>query len=100
MLHQREPVAVVGMGCRFPGGADTPAEFWSLLVDGRDGVREIDRWKATEGSGLPRCGATLDGIDQFDAEFFGIQALEASRMDPQQRLLLEVVWEALENAGQ
>jgi 3-oxoacyl-(acyl-carrier-protein) synthase/NAD(P)-dependent dehydrogenase (short-subunit alcohol dehydrogenase family)/SAM-dependent methyltransferase len=97
---RREPVAVIGIGCRFPGGAETPSAFWDLLVAGRDGVREIDRWRPHHGSGLPRWGATLDGIDMFDAEFFGIPALEAARMDPQQRLLLEVAWEALEHAGQ
>ena len=105
-----EPVAIVGLGCRFPGGADSPAAFWELLHAGVDAVREVpaDRWDVdafydpdpdAPGKMTTRYGAFLDRVDQFDAEFFGIAPREARRMDPQQRLLLEVAWEALEHAN-
>ncbi|MFF4159219.1 SDR family NAD(P)-dependent oxidoreductase [Streptomyces sp. NPDC001678] len=105
-----EPVAIVGMGCRFPGGADSPKAFWDLLCEGRDAITEVpaDRWKVDEfydsdpsvpGRTPTRWGGFLDGVDRFDARFFGIPAPEAARMDPQQRLLAEVAWEALEDAG-
>ncbi len=105
-----EPVAVIGMGCRFPGGADTPEAFWNLLCDGRDSVRTVpaDRWDAAAlfdadpdapGRIYSTAGSFLDHVDMFDAEFFGIAPREAEGMDPQQRLLLEVCWEALEHAG-
>ena len=105
-----EPVAIVGVGCRFPGGADSPAAFWRLLCEGRDTVTEVppERWKvedswsddpATPGRTTTRWGAFLDGVDGFDPQFFGISQHEAARMDPQQRLLAEVSWEALEDAG-
>ena len=105
-----EPVAIIGMACRFPGGADSPEAFWKLLRDGVDAVREIpeDRWDAaafysatpTPGKMTTRWGGFVDGVRQFDAGFFNISPREAERMDPQQRLLLEVSWEALERAGQ
>jgi myxalamid-type polyketide synthase MxaD len=106
-----EPVAVVGMGCRFPGGANNPELFWELLVNGRDAITPVpaDRWPvddyydpnpAMAGKINSRYGAFLDQVDQFDAAFFGISPREAVRMDPQQRLFLEVAWEALEDAGQ
>ncbi len=106
----REPIAVIGMGCRFPGGAETPEDFWALLREGRDAVGEVpgERWDAAalydpdparEGRSYARQGAFLEGIDLFDAEFFGLSPREAASMDPQQRLLLEVAWEALERAG-
>ena len=105
-----EPVAVVGMGCRFPGGADDPESFWELLRDGRDAIRDIpaDRWDiAAHFDADPdapakmsvRNGGFLDRVDGFDAAFFGISPREALTMDPQQRLTLEVAWEALEHAG-
>jgi len=105
-----EPIAIIGLGCRFPG-ASNPAEFWRLLQNGEDSVREVpqSRWMIDEfydpdpdspGKMSTRWGGFLDGIDQFDAEFFGISPKEAAAMDPQQRLLLEVAWEALEDAGQ
>lgn len=105
-----EPVAVVGMACRFPGGADTPDNFWALLHDGRDALGRIppSRWDSealydpghqTPGKIYVRDGCFLDQVDEFDADFFGISPREAASLDPQQRLLLEVVWEALENAG-
>jgi phthiocerol/phenolphthiocerol synthesis type-I polyketide synthase C len=97
-----EPIAIVGIGCRFPG-ADRPAAFWRLLSDGVDAITEIpaDRWDADASeTAATRWGGFLDQVDQFDPQFFGISPREAARMDPQQRLLLEVAWEALEDAGQ
>src|SRR5271154_172052 len=107
-----EPIAVVGMGCRFPGGANTPAQYWRLLQDGASGIVQVpsERWDAdafysddhtVPGTICSREGGFLTSWrpDEFDAEFFGISPREAAAMDPQQRLLLEVAWEALENAG-
>jgi acyl transferase domain-containing protein/aryl carrier-like protein len=109
-VSRDEPVAIVGLGCRFPGGADGPAAFWRLLRDGVDAVVEVpaDRWDAgalfdpdpeAPGKSYSRWGGFLSGVDRFDAPFFGISPREAVSMDPQQRLLLEVAWEALEHAG-
>jgi 3-oxoacyl-(acyl-carrier-protein) synthase/NAD(P)-dependent dehydrogenase (short-subunit alcohol dehydrogenase family)/acyl carrier protein len=106
-----EPVAIVGMGCRFPGSGEGADAFWEFLCRGGNAVGEVprDRWTVDDfydaGHGVPgrlysRDGAFLDGIRGFDASFFGISAVEAMRMDPQQRLLLEVAWQALENAGE
>jgi phthiocerol/phenolphthiocerol synthesis type-I polyketide synthase C len=94
-----EPIAIIGIGCRFPG-ADGPAAFWRLLTEGRDAVGDIppERWTAEPGS-VGR-GGFLEQVDQFDAKFFNISPREAARIDPQQRLLMEVAWEALEDAGQ
>ncbi len=105
-----EPIAVVGMGCRFPGGATDVASFWDLLRNAREGIVEIprSRWAVDAyydpdpdrpGKICARGGGFLQDIDAFDAAFFGISPHEAATMDPQQRLLLEVAWEALENAG-
>ncbi|BAU88120.1 hypothetical protein SLA_7254 [Streptomyces laurentii] len=105
-----EPIAIIGIGCRFPGGVDGPDSFWQLLTEGRDAVTEVppDRWNAEEfydedpavpGRTVSRWGGFVDNADRFDAGFFGISPQEASRMDPQQRLLAEVSFEALENAG-
>jgi len=105
-----EPIAIVGMGCRFPG-AESPRAFWRLLRGGEDSIREVpaDRWNgdsfydrdpAAPGKMSTRWGGFLKQIDGFDASFFGISPREAVHMDPQQRLLLEVTWEALEDAGQ
>ncbi|MEM7345625.1 MAG: beta-ketoacyl synthase N-terminal-like domain-containing protein, partial [Chloroflexota bacterium] len=93
-------IAIIGMGCRFPG-ADNPEEFWQLLQNGVDAITDVpsDRWKQEAGATTPRWGGFLQHIDQFDPYFFGILPAEADEMDPQQRLLLEVSWEALENAG-
>ena len=99
------------MGCRFPGGADNPEEFWRLLKEGYEGICEVpaDRWdwsrldpallSPTEKSAL-RWGGFLSRVDEFDPAFFNISPREAEQMDPQQRLLLMVAWEALEQAGQ
>src|SRR3984885_4126551 len=105
------PIAIVGMGCRFPGGVDNPVAYWDFLAAGRDGLVEIpaDRWQvekfyASDASvpGMSRVrrgGFLTQRVDQFDAAFFGISPREADYIDPQQRLLLEVAWEALEDAG-
>jgi microcystin synthetase protein McyG len=106
-----EPIAVTGIGCRFPGGVNDADSYWRLLIEGRDAISEVplERWDIdafydpdpdAPGKMSTRWGGFLDGIEQFDPEFFGISPREAAGMDPQQRLLLEVVWEALENAGQ
>ena len=105
-----EPIAVIGLGCRFPGGADDPEAFWRLLRDGVDTITEVppDRWDVdayydpdpdAPGKNSTRWGGFLTTVDRFDAEFFGIAPREAASMDPQQRLLLEVTWEALNDAG-
>ncbi|MFI2190968.1 SDR family NAD(P)-dependent oxidoreductase, partial [Streptomyces sioyaensis] len=104
-----EPVAIVGMGCRFPGGAEDPEGFWRLIAGGSDAMSEfpLDRGWETPGlsesgeaiEGYARVGGFLEGAGDFDAEFFGISPREALGMDPQQRLLLETCWEALEDAG-
>ncbi len=102
-----EPIAVVGMACRFPGGANTPAAFWQLLVEGVDAIGEVpaSRWDINAlhgdqpGQIVSRYGGFVDAVDQFDASFFRVAPVEAVSMDPQQRLLLETHWEALEDAG-
>lgn len=108
-LH--EPVAIVGIGCRFPGGASGPAGYWAMLHAGRDVIREVpaERWNIEEyynadpdvpGRMYSRHGGFLNESPQeFDARFFGISPREAESLDPQQRLLLETSWEALEHAG-
>jgi acyl transferase domain-containing protein/NADP-dependent 3-hydroxy acid dehydrogenase YdfG/acyl carrier protein len=105
-----EPLAIVGMACRFPGGANDPAAYWELLAAGRDAIGPVppDRWDAGEwydpdpdapGRMSVVNGGFLGRVDGFDAAFFGISPREALTMDPQQRLLLQVCWEALEHAG-
>jgi acyl transferase domain-containing protein len=101
-LPASEPLAVVGMACRFPGGANSPEEFWKLLDAGVDAVREIPagRWKNTDKLAKQALyGGWREDIDQFDAAFFDISPVEAKEIDPQQRFLLEVTWEALADAG-
>ncbi|MFP4411179.1 SDR family NAD(P)-dependent oxidoreductase [Coleofasciculus sp.] len=108
---EKEPIAIIGIGCRFPGNANDPESFWNLLRDGVDAITEVpeDRWnlrtfydpdRQKPGKLYTRWGGFIERIDQFDAEFFGISPREAALIDPQQRLLLEVTWEALEDAGQ
>jgi len=105
-----EPIAVVGLGCRFPGDIVGPEAFWQFLCEGRSAVGEVpaDRWAGFDDgspevaaalSGTTRWGSFLTDIEAFDAEFFEISPREAAKMDPQQRLLLEVAYEALEHAG-
>lgn len=109
VLHN-EPIAVIGMACRFPRGADTPEAFWELLRNGTDCISRVPtaRWDVEAlydpnpdaiGKMTTRWGGFLDDVDQFDPEFFGISPREANRMDPQQRFALELCWHALENAG-
>jgi acyl transferase domain-containing protein/NADPH:quinone reductase-like Zn-dependent oxidoreductase/NADP-dependent 3-hydroxy acid dehydrogenase YdfG len=109
-LARTEPIAIVGVGCRLPGGVNDPEKYWDLLRKGVDAIREVppDRWKAedyfdpnpgTSGKTCSRWGGFMDRIDYFDPEFFGIAPREAIHMDPQQRIFLEIAWEALEDAG-
>ncbi len=108
--QQQEPIAIVGIGCRFPGGATSPTAFWHMLCAGTDATRDVppDRWDidtffdpdpARPGKVRVHRGGFLEQIDQFDAAFFGISPREADCLDPQQRLLLEIAWEAFEDAG-
>jgi len=109
--HARtEPIAIVGVDVRFPGGAESAEAFWDLLESGRDGVGPVpaERWdsdayydsnRRTPGKAYCREGGFIDGVDRFDAAFFGIPPREAASMDPQHRLLLETAWRALEHAG-
>ena len=108
----REALAIVGIGCRYPGGVRSPSEFWHFLARGDDGFTDVpaDRWDAerftdddgsVQGRARPRQAAFLTGVrlEDFDAQFFGFSPREAESLDPQQRLLLEVGWEAFEDAG-
>jgi acyl transferase domain-containing protein len=103
-----EPIAIIGLSCRFPGGANNPEKYWELLCSGQDAIKEVpvERWKMADYAdllpdGTPSWyGGFLDQVDQFDPQFFGIAPREAETMDPQQRLVLEMSWEALERAGQ
>lgn len=109
--ESQEPVAVIGMGCRYPGGAKSPEEYWELLKRGGDAVTEIpeERWDKelyydpdpeVKGRMFTKSGGFLkDGVYDFDPHFFSISPKEALSMDPQHRLLMEVCWEAVENAG-
>jgi acyl transferase domain-containing protein len=108
--RRSEPLAIVGIGCRIPGGVTDPEGYWELLQSGTHAVRQVprDRWDPDKyfdpdpkapGKTYTCWGGFIDGIDQFDAPFFGIAPAEARRMSPPQRLFLEVAWEALEAAG-
>ena len=105
-----EPIAIIGIGCRFPGGANSPASFWRLLLDGVDAIQEMpaerfdlarvfDVDRGRPGKMYTRWGGFVEGIDRFDPGFFGFSPREAVRIDPQHRMLLEVAWESLEDAG-
>lgn len=105
-----EPIAIIGMGCRFPGKANSPEAFWQLLRNKVDAITEFppDRWNIdayydsnpdAPGKTYTRHGGFINRLREFDSQFFNISPREAASLDPQQRLLLEVSWEALENAG-
>ncbi|MFE7619798.1 SDR family NAD(P)-dependent oxidoreductase, partial [Streptomyces sp. NPDC057496] len=104
-----DPIAIVSMACRLPGGVTTPEEYWTLLAEGTDAVGPLpSRWDGLDlydpdpdavGKSYAREGGFIDGVEDFDATFFGISPREALSMDPQQRLVLETAWEALERAG-
>ncbi|WP_333879374.1 polyketide synthase, partial [Methylobacter sp.] len=110
-IIQSEPIAIVGLGCRLPGGIDTPERYWQALSEGIDAMAEVpaDHWSQQDyfsaepnqsGKISSPLGGYLKNVYDFDPQFFGISPREALSLDPQQRLLLEVAWEALENAGQ
>ena len=106
----KDRIAIIGIGCRFPGGINHPDALWKLLVEGREAVSDVppDRWNVERyydaepgivGKSIANRGGFVDGIDQFDPQFFGISPREAPYVDPQHRLLLETAWEAIEDAG-
>jgi len=107
---RREPIAIIGMSCRFPGNSDNIEAFWDLLRNGVDSITPVppDRWDSetyydpnpdTPGKMYAAGGGFIGDVDKFDPKFFGISPRETVRMDPQQRLLIEVSWEAIESAG-
>ena len=106
----KERIAIIGIGCRFPGGVNSADDLWKLLVRGAEAVGDVppDRWNVERfydpepgilGKSIAKRGGFIDGIDQFDPQFFGISPREAPYVDPQHRLLLETAWEAIEDAG-
>src|SRR5690349_12537632 len=106
----KDRIAIIGIGCRFPGGANDAESFWKLLIEGKDAVTDApaDRWNVERyydpepgivGKTFAKRGGFLEQIDQFDPQFFGISPREAPYVDPQHRLLLETSWEAIEDAG-
>ncbi len=108
--RENEPIAIIGMACRFPGHANGPRQYWQLLSEARDAITEIprSRWNVdalyspdpqAPGKMYTRWGGFIENVHQFDPQFFSITPREAVTMDPQQRLLLEVTHEALEEAG-
>src|SRR5580693_4147798 len=107
---QKDRIAIIGVGCRFPGGVSSKDSLWKLLIEGREGIIEVppDRWNVERyydaepgvaGKSIALRGGFIDAIDQFDPQFFGISPREAPYVDPQHRLLLETAWEAIEDAG-
>ncbi|MGB9157567.1 MAG: polyketide synthase, partial [Chthoniobacterales bacterium] len=110
LFMPKDRIAIIGIGCRFPGGANDAESFWKLLIEGRDAVTDApaDRWNVERyydpepgiaGKTFAKRGGFLEQIDQFDPQFFGISPREAPYVDPQHRLLLETAWEAIEDAG-
>lgn len=108
--EKHEPIAIIGMGCRYPGSVDSNASYWDLLAGGKSGIREMtnERWNAEEfydpdraapGKMYTKAMGVVDSLDEFDADLFGIAPVEAESMDPQQRILMEVCWQAFEDAG-
>ena len=106
----REPLAIVGIGCRLPGGVTGPGSFWQLMMEERSGIIPVpkDRWNRERwyhenveipGKMITKWGGFIHDFEKFDAQFFGISPREALRMDPQQRWMLETAWESLEDAG-
>ncbi|MDB6151054.1 MAG: eryA [Chthoniobacter sp.] len=106
----KDRIAIIGIGCRFPGGVNNPESFWKLLAEGREAVSEVppDRWNVERyydpepgiaGKSIAKRGGFLEQVDLFDPQFFGISPREAAFVDPQHRLLLETAWEAIEDAG-
>src|ERR1700730_877948 len=109
-MMNKEGIAIIGIGCRFLAGVNDTESFWKLLVEGREAVSDVppDRWNVERfydaepglaGKTNARRGGFVDGIDQFDPQFFGISLREAPYVDPLHRLLLETTWEAIEDAG-
>ncbi len=108
--EKHQPIAIIGMGCRFPGGVTDPQSYWLKLREGFNPITDVpaNRWDTmaffdphpqTPGKMNQKAGCFLENVEEFDAEFFGVSPREASSMDPQQRILLEVAWEAVENSG-
>jgi len=108
---KNDPIAIIGLGCRFPHGANSPRQFWDLICNKYDAITEVpeDRWSldhfynddmSEPGTIRTRCAGFIDDFDKFDAAFFGISPREANAMDPQQRQLLQVTWEMFEDAGE
>src|SRR6476620_1806821 len=111
IAQAKDKIAIVGISCRFPGGANSIDEYWNLLVNGEDGVSDVpeNRWelekyydedKTAPGKMYSKKAGFLNiNIDEFDARFFNISPKEATALDPQQRMVLELTWEAFENAN-
>lgn len=107
-IKPHEKIAIIGIGCKFPGHSNDPDQFWELLFNGKDGISETTRWDMeklynsdpnTPNTLHTRLGGYVDDVDLFDAQFFNISPKEANMLDPQQRILLEVAWQTLENAA-
>src|SRR3977135_1320851 len=110
-MSRQESIAIIGIGCRFPGRVRGPEAFWKLLCDGVDAISEVpaDRWNSEtfydqrpgqKGRSISRWMGSVEGIDKFDAGFFGVSPRESECMEPQKRLLLQAAWEALDDGGE